>query len=163
MIRRSNTKAWKYKRQIQCNRITKGNQKIKKTNIKHVKNYRSSRTPEDGRPLRSSITLWAEQLNIRFLLYESLVFSRAHSVRESPNKAPWRQFLGSLPCAAAQKQRLVPRLWAAPLFAFLLAAQFIFEFTVLQLTGECFAPPSAMICAVAMSSADSGMGVGSSS
>ena len=39
----------------------------------------------------------------------------------------------------------------------------IFEFGVLQLTGECFAPPSAMICAVAMSRADSGMGVGSSS
>ena len=57
----------------------------------------------------------------------------------------------------------VPRLRAAPLFAFLLAAQFVFEFTVLQLTEECFAPPSAMICAVAMSSADSGMGVGSSS
>ena len=48
-------------------------------------------------------------------------------------QAPWRQFLGSL-----------PRLRAAPLFAFLLAAQFIPEFTVLQLKGECFAPPSAM-------------------
>ena len=38
----------------------------------------------------------------------------------------------------------------APLFAFLLAAQFVFEFAVLQLMGECFAPPSAMICAVTM-------------
>ena len=65
--------------------------------------------------------------------------------------------------AVAQKQRLAPRLRAAPLFAFLLAAQFVFEFAVLQLKGECFAPPSAMICAVAMSRADSGMGVGSSS
>ena len=65
--------------------------------------------------------------------------------------------------AAVPKQRLAPRLRAAPLFAFLLAAQSVFEFTVLQLTGECFAPPSAMICAVAMSRADSGMGVGSSS
>ena len=65
--------------------------------------------------------------------------------------------------AAAQKQRLAPRLRAAPLFAFLLAAQSVFEFAVLQLKGECFAPPLAMICAVAMSRADSGMDVGSSS
>ena len=71
MIRRSNTEALQYKRQIECNRITKDNQNINKTNKKDVKNYRSSRTPEDGRSLRSSITLWAEQLNIRFLLYES--------------------------------------------------------------------------------------------
>ena len=71
MIRRSNTEALQYKRQIECNRITNDNQNINKTNEKHVKNYRSSRTPEDGRSLRSSITLWAEQLNIRFLLYES--------------------------------------------------------------------------------------------
>ena len=55
------------------------------------------------------------------------------------------------------------RLRAGPLFVFVLAAQSIFESTVLQLKGECFAPPSAMICAVAMSRADSGMGVGSSS
>ena len=74
MIRRSNTEALQYKRQIECNRITNDNQNINKTNEKHVKNYRSSRTPEDGRSLRSSITLWAEQLNIRFLLYESLLF-----------------------------------------------------------------------------------------
>ena len=46
---------------------------------------------------------------------------------------------------------------------FLFVAQSVLEFTVLQLKGECFAPPSAMICAVAMSRADSGMGVGSSS
>ena len=73
MIRRSNTEALQYKRQIECNRITNDNQNINKTNEKHVKNYRSSRTPEDGRSLRSSITLWAEQLNTRFLLYESLM------------------------------------------------------------------------------------------
>ena len=36
---------------------------------------------------------------------------------------------------------LAPRLRAAPLFAFLLAAQSVCEFTVLQLKGECFAPP----------------------
>ena len=66
-------------------------------------------------------------------------------------------------CAAAEKQRLAPRLQAAPLFAFLLAAQFVLKFAVLQLTGECIAHPSTMICAVAMSRADSGMGVGSSS
>ena len=71
MIRRSNTEALQYKRQIECNRITNHNQNINKTNEKHVKNYRSPRTPEDGRSLRSSITLWAEQLNKRFLLYES--------------------------------------------------------------------------------------------
>ena len=72
MIRRSNTKALQYKRQIECNRITNDNQNINKTNEKHVKNYWSSRTPEDGRSLRSSITLCTEQLNIRFLLYESV-------------------------------------------------------------------------------------------
>ena len=59
--------------------------------------------------------------------------------------------------------RAAPRLRAAPRFAFLLAAQSVFEFAVLRLKGECFAPPSAMICAVAMSRADSGMGVGSPS
>ena len=57
MIRRSNTEALQYKRQIECNRITNDNQNINKTNEKHIKNYRSSRTPEDGRSLRSSITL----------------------------------------------------------------------------------------------------------
>ena len=72
MIRRSNIEALQYKRQIECNRITNDNQNINKTNEKHPKNYLSSRTPEDGRSLRSSITLWAEQLNIRFLLYESI-------------------------------------------------------------------------------------------
>jgi len=69
MIRRSNTEALQCKRQIECNRTTNDNQNINKTNEKHVKNYRSSRTPEDGRSLRSSITLRAEQLNIRFLLH----------------------------------------------------------------------------------------------
>ena len=50
-----------------------------------------------------------------------------------------------------------------PLFSFLLAAQSVFEFAMLQLKGECFALPSAMICAVVMSRADSGMRMGSSS
>ena len=54
-IRRSNTEALQYKRQIECNRITNDNQKINKMNEKHVKNHRSSRTPQDGRSLRSSI------------------------------------------------------------------------------------------------------------
>ena len=65
MIGQSNTEALQYKRQIECNRITNDNQNINKTNEKHVKDHRSSRTAEDGRSLR------AEQLNIRFLLYES--------------------------------------------------------------------------------------------
>ena len=34
MIRRSNTEALKYKRQIECNRITNDNEKINKTNEK---------------------------------------------------------------------------------------------------------------------------------
>ena len=57
MIRRSNTEALQYKRQIECNRITNDNQNINKTNEKHVKDQKSSRGPEDGRSLRSSITL----------------------------------------------------------------------------------------------------------
>ena len=57
MIRRSNTKALQYKRQIEYNRITNDNQNINRTNEKHVKDHRSSWGPEDGRSLRSSITL----------------------------------------------------------------------------------------------------------
>ena len=38
----------------------------------HIKNHKFSRTAGDAQSLRSSITLRAEQLNIRFLLYESL-------------------------------------------------------------------------------------------
>ena len=49
MIRRSNTEALQYKRQIECNRITNDNQNISKTNEKHLKNYRSPRMP-DGEP-----------------------------------------------------------------------------------------------------------------
>ena len=37
MIRRSNTEALQYKRQIECNRITNDNQNINKTNEKHIK------------------------------------------------------------------------------------------------------------------------------
>ena len=79
-------------------------------------------------------------------------FSSKTEISRFPEDNSWAVYR-----AAAQKQRLAPRLRAAPLFAFLLAAQSIFEFTVLQLKGECFAPPSAMICAVEMSRADSGM------
>ena len=57
MIRRSNSEALQCKRQIECNRITNDDQNINKKNKKQIKNYRSSRTPEDGRSLRSSITL----------------------------------------------------------------------------------------------------------
>ena len=39
MIRRSNTEALQYKRQIECNRITNDNQNINKTNEKHVKDH----------------------------------------------------------------------------------------------------------------------------
>ena len=56
IIRRSNTRALIHKEQFLCNRITNDNQNINKTNEKHVKNYRSSRTPEDGRSLRSSMS-----------------------------------------------------------------------------------------------------------
>ena len=55
IIRRANTEALQYKQQIECNRITDDNQKLNKTNEKYGKNYRTSRTPEDGRSLRSSI------------------------------------------------------------------------------------------------------------
>ena len=56
MIRRSNTEALQYKRQIECNRITNDNQNINKTNEKRVQHHRSSRTPEDGRSMRSSMS-----------------------------------------------------------------------------------------------------------
>ena len=70
-IRRSNTRALIYKEQFLCNRITNDNQNISETIKKLTKKSISSRTPEDARLLRSSITLRAKQLNIRFLLYES--------------------------------------------------------------------------------------------
>ena len=39
MIRRSNTEALQYKRQIECNKIINDDQNINKTTEKHVKNY----------------------------------------------------------------------------------------------------------------------------
>ena len=57
MIRRSNTEALQYKQQIECNGITHDNQNINERSEIDVKNHRSSRGPEDGRSLRSNITL----------------------------------------------------------------------------------------------------------
>ena len=85
MIRRLNIEALQYKRQIECNRIINDNQNINKTNEKDVKNYRSSRTPEDGRSLRSNITLWDEQLNIRFLLYEAFTENNSKKTEQKSN------------------------------------------------------------------------------
>ena len=89
--RRSNTKALQHKESIECDRITNDNQNIEKTNKKHVQNYRSSRTPEDAQSLRSSITLRAEQLNIRYRLSRTqtnehiIGYCRRIATCESPN------------------------------------------------------------------------------
>ena len=78
-------------------------------------------------------TFWGTQF-LQGVVFED--FHQKHGFPGPPGDNSWAVYR-----AAAQKQRLAPRLRAAPLFAFLLAAQFVFEFTVLQLTGECFAFP----------------------
>ena len=103
-IWRSNMEALKYKELFECNRITNQNQNINKTNEKHVKKYRSLRTPRLAsicQVLFCSCQFWLllrVTFSLRFLrvaFCKSLVLSAALLYESPRRKLGWRFTAGS--------------------------------------------------------------------